>query len=83
MHLVNGQYHVYFSMRMNPGVMPGGERGLALGVATSPSPFGPFVDLGRPLRRHRDGIIDTTWFRDPTLVLAHSGLPFINIVEVF
>ena len=64
MHLVDGKYHVYFSMRMNPRAV-GGDRGLALGLAISDSPFGPFVDIGRPLRHHPDGVIDATWFRDP------------------
>ena len=51
-------------MRMNPRAV-GGDRGLALGLAISDSPFGPFVDIGRPLRHHPDGVIDATWFRDP------------------
>jgi arabinan endo-1,5-alpha-L-arabinosidase len=44
---INGQYHLYFGAQdTNPAVTGGGS---AIGVATAPSPLGPWTDSGDPV----------------------------------
>ena len=64
-HLVNGNYQVYFSMRQHS------DDQMAIGVAISTNksnPFGPYKDIGHPIIQHPTGAIDVTWFRDPQYV---------------
>jgi xylan 1,4-beta-xylosidase len=55
--LPNGRFAVFYSAypRKRPG-----RPWYCLGVATAPSPLGPWRDLGRPLRCGRHGAIDAT-----------------------
>ena len=59
-HYVDGRFNVYFTMRQTVNKI------LAIGVAVSNSPFGPFEDSGQPLASTpTNGSIDATWFKDP------------------
>lgn len=61
--LPGGGFAVYYSAwprrTRGPGRPRGGSR-YCLGVATAPSPLGPWRDRGRPLRCTRAGVIDAT-----------------------
>lgn len=61
--LPGGGFAVYYSAwprrTYGRGRPRGGSR-YCLGVATAPSPLGPWRDLGRPLRCTRAGVIDAT-----------------------
>ncbi|HEU0078377.1 MAG TPA: family 43 glycosylhydrolase, partial [Longimicrobiaceae bacterium] len=63
MHRVGGEYRVYFAARER------GTRELAIGVATSPEPGGPFATPDEPVLR--GGVID------PHVVADADGAAFI------
>lgn len=61
--LPGGGFAVYYSAwprRTHGHGRPRGGSRYCLGVATAPSPLGPWRDLGRPLRCTRAGVIDAT-----------------------
>lgn len=61
--LPGGGFAVYYSAwprRTDGRGRPRGGSRYCLGVATAPSPLGPWRDLGRPLRCTRAGVIDAT-----------------------
>jgi arabinan endo-1,5-alpha-L-arabinosidase len=63
MHRVAGEYRVYFAARER------GTRELAIGVATSPSPEGPFATPDEPILR--GGVID------PHVVVGPDGAAYL------
>jgi arabinan endo-1,5-alpha-L-arabinosidase len=63
MHRVGGEYRVYFAAREQDG------HDLAIGVATSPRPEGPFATPGEPVLR--GGVID------PHVVVDDEGTAFL------
>ncbi|MEX2024423.1 MAG: family 43 glycosylhydrolase [Thermoleophilaceae bacterium] len=75
--LPGGGFAVYYSAwprrTTGRGRAPGGSR-YCLGVATAPSPLGPWRDLGRPLRCTSEGVIDPTpVVEDGRLQLVHKA----------
>lgn len=63
LHNVNGRYIVYFTARETNGQLACGAA-----VAQTSDPFGPYLDIGRPLVQPEDslgGAIDPHYFKDP------------------
>ena len=63
LHFVNGRYIVYFTAREAAGRMCCGAA-----IAQTSDPFGPYLDIGKPLVRSSDslgGAIDPHYFKDP------------------
>ena len=63
LHNVNGRYIVYFTARGSNGQLSCGAA-----VAQTSDPFGPYLDIGKPLVQPTDslgGAIDPHYFKDP------------------
>ncbi len=72
----NGQYYLYYTT--NGTLLPG--RGPAIGVATSPSPTGPWTDSGGPVVEPQpapDGRRFGRWVYDPALVTDDAGQRYL------
>ncbi len=75
-HYFNGQYYLYFTASWTS--LPGG--GSAIGVATAPSPLGPWVDSGAPVvEPHAPPCCanDKRWVFDPALITDDAGQTWI------
>ncbi|MDB4975640.1 MAG: Arabinan endo,5-alpha-L-arabinosidase [Myxococcaceae bacterium] len=75
---IDGRYHLYYTVTdVTESVSgePNCDADSAIGVATSESPLGPWVDAGRPVvmpRRGGDGC-NFFWSYDPDVLLDTSG----------
>ena len=72
----NGQYYLYYTT--NGTQLPG--RGSAIGVATSPSPTGPWTDSGGPVVEPQpapNGIRFGRWVYDPAVVTDSDGQRYL------
>lgn len=70
LHNVNGRYILYFTARDR-----GGRTGIGAAIAQTSDPFGPYLDIGRPLITSAEslgGAIDPHYFKDP-----QSGRDFL------
>jgi beta-xylosidase len=56
-HHVGGRFVAYYTAPNSADV-------LSIGAAVAPALTGPYVDIGRPLVEHPDGVIDATLFTD-------------------
>lgn len=74
----NGQFYWYVPMNQSNG------KGMALGVAVSNSPTGPFQDaLGKPLLQSGNGDIDPTVFIDDDgQAYLYWGNPYLKYVKL-
>ena len=74
----NGQYYLYYGITDVVDSVSG-EAGCnndsAIGVATSSSPTGPWVDSGEPViyPRSNGGTCDYFWTYDPEVITEHNG----------
>ncbi|MBP7146243.1 MAG: family 43 glycosylhydrolase [Acidobacteria bacterium] len=78
----NGQYYLYYAgtdTRAEYGGEPGCGDDSAIGVATAPSPAGPWTDLGRPVvaPRRRDSGCAFHGTIDPEVITAPGGQRYI------
>ncbi len=72
----NGQYYLYYTV--NGTQLPG--RGAAIGVATSPTPIGPWTDSGGPVVEPQpapNGIRFGRWVYDPAVVTDGAGQRYL------
>jgi arabinan endo-1,5-alpha-L-arabinosidase len=78
----NGQYYLYYTASWTD--LPGG--GSAIGVATSSSPTGPWVDSGAPVvEPHAPDCCpnDRRWVFDPSIVADETGQRWIYYGSYF
>ena len=78
----NGQYYLYFTASNTD--LPGG--GSAIGVATSPSPTGPWAETGVPVvEPHAPPCCptDKRWTFDPAIIADDSGQRYIYYGSYF
>ncbi len=73
-HFMNGQYYLYYTASGTS--LPGGSS--AIGVATSASPAGPWVDSGAPVVEPNG-----RWIYDPALITDDSGQNWIYYGSYF
>lgn len=74
-HYFNNQYYLYYTA--SDTSLPGG--GSAIGVATAPTPAGPWTDSGQPVVAPEDG---GRWIYDP-MVIEDSGQRYIFFGSYF
>jgi len=75
-HFFNGKYYLYYTASNTS--LPGG--GSAIGVATAPSPTGPWIDSGTPaVEPHAPPCCpnDKRWVFDPAVIADDSGQKYI------
>lgn len=81
-HFFNGQYYVYYTASNTS--LPGG--GSAIGVATSPTPSGPWTDSGVPVVEPHAAPCcpgSRRWVYDPALIQDDTGQRFIYYGSYF
>jgi arabinan endo-1,5-alpha-L-arabinosidase len=78
----NGQYYLYYTAQNSD--LPGG--GSAIGVATSPSPIGPWTDSGAPaVEPHAPECCpnDRRWTFDAAIIMDDAGQRYIYYGSYF
>ena len=72
---VDGQYRMYYVVTETTVTASGGDN--AIGMATAPSPAGPWTDSGAPVVGPREGNGGFLWTFDPSVVTDHDGSQWI------
>jgi GH43 family beta-xylosidase len=71
-HAVAGKYVAYYTAVNGANV-------LSIGCASAPAPEGPYTDCGAPLVQNALGVIDATFFEDPTSTPAGKKYLYYKI----